>query len=95
MILERSALAWFPFWYFVDVMFRGMRYVFLPPYSPDYNPIELAFSAIKAYIRRHGGIVRAAMSEKDDADVYILLSNAVWSVTAENAMGWFHHCGYG
>ncbi|KAG2740175.1 hypothetical protein P692DRAFT_20753883, partial [Suillus brevipes Sb2] len=27
--------------------------VFLPPYSPDYNPIEQAFSAIKAYLRRH------------------------------------------
>ncbi|KAJ8594939.1 hypothetical protein M405DRAFT_728936, partial [Rhizopogon salebrosus TDB-379] len=27
--------------------------VFLPPYSPDYNPIEQTFSAIKAYLRRH------------------------------------------
>ncbi|KAE9383867.1 hypothetical protein BT96DRAFT_743131, partial [Gymnopus androsaceus JB14] len=71
-----------------------MRYVFLPPYSPDYNPIELTFSAIKAYVRHHGGIIRAAMSEKDDLDVYLLLNEAVWSVSADDAKGWFSHCGY-
>ena len=68
--------------------------MFLPPYSPDYNPIELTFSAIKAYVRRHGGIIRAAMLEEDDLDVYVLLNEAVWSVTAEDAKGWFSHCGY-
>jgi len=34
-----------------------MQYEFLPPYSPDYNPIELAFSAIKAHIQRNGGLM--------------------------------------
>ncbi|CAA7260824.1 unnamed protein product [Cyclocybe aegerita] len=29
---------------------RGMRYLFLPPYSPDFNPIELGFSSIKSYV---------------------------------------------
>lgn len=71
-----------------------MRYVFLPPYSPDYNPIELAFSAIKAYIRRNGGILRASMGEKDDMDVYLRLLDAVYSVTAEDAAGWFRHSVY-
>lgn len=32
---------------------RGMRVLFLPPYSPDFNPIELAFSSIKSFVRRH------------------------------------------
>jgi len=73
---------------------RGMRCEFLPPYSPDYNPIELAFSAIKAHIRRNGHAIRAAMNGKDDTDVYVLLHEAVWTVTPENAKGWFHHCGY-
>ncbi|KAF8837047.1 hypothetical protein BDN67DRAFT_909939, partial [Paxillus ammoniavirescens] len=42
--------------------------IYLPPYSPDYNPIEQAFSVIKAYLRRHltdrtlMGIVRACQS---------------------------------
>ncbi|KAE9402784.1 hypothetical protein BT96DRAFT_815968 [Gymnopus androsaceus JB14] len=71
-----------------------MHYVFLSPYSPDYNPIELMFSAIKAYVRRHGGIIHAAMLKEDDLDVYVLLNEAVWSVTAEDAKGWFSHCGY-
>jgi len=71
-----------------------MRYEFLPPYSPDYNPIELAFSAIKAYIKRHGGILREAMTGEDDVDVYILLCEAVHLVTSGNAKGWFEHSGY-
>jgi hypothetical protein len=72
-----------------------MRYEFLPPYSPDFIPIELAFSAIKAYIRHHGGLVRAAMEEDDDFDVYLRLHEAVWSVTSADAHGWFSHTGYG
>ena len=71
-----------------------MRYVFLPPYSPDFNPIELAFSAIKAHIRRNGSHLRRTMSTKDDIDVFQFLQRAVYSVTAEDAKGWFKHCGY-
>ena len=36
------------------LLFRGMRCEFLPPYSPDYNPIELAFSAMKYHLCRNG-----------------------------------------
>jgi hypothetical protein len=72
----------------------GMKYVFLPPYSPDYNPIELAFSAIKSYIRRNGNLVRSAMGDRDDFKVYLQLTEAVYSVTSMDAQGWFRHCGY-
>jgi len=73
----------------------GMRYEFLPPYSPDFNPIELAFSAVKAYIRRNGQAMRTAMSNKDNsADVFVLLNDAIWSITTDDAKGWFHHSGY-
>ena len=71
-----------------------MQCEFLPPYSPDYNPIELAFSAIKAYIHSNGHAIHAVMNEKDNTDVYVLLHEAVWTITAKNAEGWFHHCGY-
>lgn len=72
-----------------------MRYEFLPPYSPDYNPIELAFSAIKYNIRRNGDKIREAMKDGgNDFDAYARLYEAVWSVTPHDAWGWFHHCGY-
>jgi hypothetical protein len=71
-----------------------MRYQFLPPYSPDFNPIEPAFSKIKAHIRRQGNLVRTSMADEDDMDVYVKLHEAVWSVTAEDAAGWFRHSGY-
>jgi hypothetical protein len=71
-----------------------MRLEYLPPYSPDYNPIEQAFSAIKAHLRRHLHVLLGAMGEKNDLAVYLLLFQAVYSVTAEDALGWFSHSGY-
>jgi len=71
-----------------------MKYEFLPPYSPDYNPIELAFSAIKFHICQLGGTFRAAMMGQDDRDVYIMLCEAVYSITPKDARNWFLHCGY-
>lgn len=72
-----------------------MRYMFLPPYSPDYNPIELAFSAIKSHMKRRGLLLRTL--GKDAASIAVAtreLHDAVWTVTAADAAGWFHHCGY-
>lgn len=73
---------------------RGMHYEFLPPYSPDFNPIKEAFSAIKAHLWQHGNLVQVAMAESNNADVYVHLHKAVWSVTSEDAAGWFRDCGY-
>jgi hypothetical protein len=72
-----------------------MRYEYLPPYSPDYSPIELAFSAIKAEIRRNGNVIRALMeNEKETFDVEVLLHRAVFSVSSSDAKGFFRRCGY-
>lgn len=71
-----------------------MRYEFLPPYSPDFNPIELMFSAVKAHIRRNGGIVREAMGDDDKISVLLRLNEAVYSVSLEDVHGWYRHCGY-
>lgn len=72
-----------------------MRVLFLPPYSPDYNPIELAFSSIKAYVRRTGVLTREDVNqEEDDMYVYLHLLDASYSITSEKALGYFHHCGY-
>ena len=72
---------------------KGIRLEFLPPYSPDYNPIELAFSKIKSHVRRHGGVAHADLT-MDDTNVLIYLYQAAFSVSPEDAAGWFHHCGY-
>jgi transposase len=72
-----------------------MRIVYLPPYSPDFNPIEEAFSAIKAWIRRHHDYARREMMGEVTCDPYQLLWNAVFNtVTPEKAHGWFTHSGY-
>jgi len=74
---------------------RGMKYVFLPLYSPDFNPIELAFSAIKAHLHRNGSLFRSvSMNAEETCDALYYLHEAVWSVTADDARGWYHHCNY-
>ena len=65
---------------------RGADLVFLPSYSPDLNPIEEAFSKIKAIVRKAGARTREALVEA--------LGEALLAVTPEDAMGWFRHCGY-
>ncbi|KAJ7653527.1 hypothetical protein B0H17DRAFT_902432, partial [Mycena rosella] len=65
--------------------------LFLPPYSPDFNPIEESFSAsnaIKAWIRRHWR--RMQNSETPELDLY----EACGAVTAEKVREWFRHSGY-
>ena len=78
----------------IDICTSGMWYEFLPPYSPDYNPIEFAFSYIKGVIRCWGDISHVAMSGSDEVAVYERLHEAVWAVTADHAQAWFSKCGY-
>ncbi|KZV60878.1 hypothetical protein PENSPDRAFT_593556 [Peniophora sp. CONT] len=74
---------------------RGCRYCFLPPYSPDFNPIELAFSAIKAFVKRSGVLRREDLGvDGNDTYVYLHLIDAVYSVTPEDATAFFYKCGY-
>jgi len=65
---------------------RGARFLPLPAYSPDFNPIEEAFSKVKQSLRR-------ARARTDDE-----LRAATWdafdTITPTDATGWFVHCGY-
>jgi transposase len=65
---------------------RGADLVFLPSYSPDFNPIEEAFSKVKALVRKEGARVREALIEA--------IGRALAAVTIEDAAGWFAHAGY-
>jgi transposase len=62
----------------------GGRVLFLPPYSPDFNPIELAFSTIKAWLRRNSDFVHACRDH-----IYPLLL-ACTQITPEMAKGYFN-----
>ncbi len=64
----------------------GCEVRWLPPYSPDYSPIEQAFAKIKTFLRN----VAARRQEELDAAI----SRALELVTAQDAQGWFKHCGY-
>jgi hypothetical protein len=71
-----------------------VKLLYLPAYSPDYNPVEEMFSYIKLYIRRHGEKFRAATELGNEAAPFLFLYLAVLTVTANHAQGWFHDCGY-
>jgi len=66
----------------------GAKLVYLPPYSPDFNPIEQAFHSIKAWLRRHEA--EATLPEVRPW----LIQQAAMSVTAKDAEGWIFNCGY-
>ena len=65
---------------------RGCRLLFLPAYSPDFSPIEEAFSKLKTLLRRVGARTREALQEA--------IATALDLITATDALGWFTHCGY-
>ena len=66
---------------------RGAKLWFLPAYSPDLNPIEEAFSKIKARLKKAAARTKEALLEA--------IAEALESVTLQDAAGWFAHCGYG
>jgi transposase len=65
---------------------RGAALLFLPPYSPDFSPIEEAFSKVKSILRRIGVRTREALMEAT--------GQALDAVSRRDAVGWFGHCGY-
>lgn len=64
----------------------GAQLLFLPTYSPDFNPIELAFAKIKESLR-------AAAARTPD-DLLTATAAAIDAVSASDARGFYHHCGF-
>jgi transposase len=60
--------------------------MYLPPYSPDLNPIEEAFSKIKGLLRKAEARSREALVEA--------MGRAISAVTPQDVRGFFEHCGY-
>lgn len=65
---------------------RGCELWFLPAYSPDFSPIEEAFSKLKTFVRRFAARTREDLLEA--------LSLALEQFTSQDAFGHFTHCGY-
>ena len=65
---------------------RGCELLYPPPYSPDLNPIEEAFSKVKVLLRRAGARTREALVEA--------LGRALAAITADDARGFLAHSGY-
>jgi transposase len=65
---------------------RGCELVYLPPYSPDLNPIEEAFAKVKGLMRRAEARTHEALVET--------MGKALGAVSARDARGFFEHGGY-
>jgi transposase len=65
---------------------RGASLLYLPPHSPDLNPIELAFSELKR-------LLRTAAARTVDA-LWEAIGRLLGQVTSAEAAGYFRHCGY-
>lgn len=63
-----------------------VHYIFLPPYSPDLNPIEKLWSKVKSLLRKF-----KARSEDRLSDA---IRDAFRAVTVSDCLGWFRSCGY-
>jgi transposase len=64
----------------------GCELLYLPPYSPDFSPIEEAFSKLKGFLRKAEARSREALVEA--------IGKALDTITARDARGFFEHCGY-
>jgi transposase len=64
----------------------GASVLFLPPYSPDFSPIEEAFSKIKAILR--------SIEARTQQTLLEAIGQALDVVSQRDALGWFAHCGY-
>ena len=65
----------------------GVIMLYLPPYSPDYNPIEEAFAKVKSTLKA----METEMQHTDDIDM--LVCAAFSTITTQDCIGWIRHAG--
>jgi len=64
----------------------GARVLRLPPYSPDYNPIEMAIAKIKVILRN--------LARRRVGELFAAIREALGSISASDALNFIAHCGY-
>ena len=62
------------------------RVIWLPPYSPDFSPIEPMWGKLKTYVRK--------VKARTAADLERAVAEGLQLITARDCRGWFTHCGY-
>jgi transposase len=65
---------------------RGCEVLFVPPYSPDFNPIELAFAKLKAVLRRLAPRTQPALDQA--------ITSTIDCVPPAEATAFIRHCGF-
>jgi transposase len=68
------------------LILKGVKIVFLPVYSPDLNPIELAWSKMKAMLCK--------LKSKTEEELQMALLSALKWVSTQDSLNYFKHCGY-
>lgn len=64
----------------------GATVIWLPPYSPDFSPIELMWSKVKAYLKR--------VKARTQPELEKAIAAALETITVSDCLNWFRHCGY-
>ena len=64
----------------------GADLLYLPPYSPDFNPIELAFAKLKAFLRK--------TAARTIPDLWAAVAQAIENFQPDECIGYFAHAGY-
>jgi len=64
----------------------GAQVLWLPPYSPDFSPIELMWSKVKAYLKK--------VKARTQAELEKAIAEALETITLSDCRNWFRHCGY-
>jgi transposase len=62
------------------------RVIWLPPYSPDFSPIELMWSKVKAYLKK--------VKARTQTELEKAIAAALETITESDCLNWFRHCGY-
>lgn len=65
----------------------GAEVLYLPPYSPDFNPIEMVFSKLKAFLRK--------FKERTLDALWNRIGSLMVAFSAQECSNYFLHCGYG
>ena len=64
----------------------GAKLLYLPPYSPDFNPIELAFAKLKAFLRK--------VAARTIPDLWAAIAQAIDDFQSDECLGYLAHAGY-